>query len=117
MKVFTLDIRIDIMYMELLKTHIELREVVRVALILLHGNAHIEAGVSISEGMLSENMSEEALIAHQIVYDGVVNSGGLENIKVDKEMMKYVDKAQSQYLHHLKTSKENQTIAEKKKVE
>ena len=89
----------------------------RIALILLHGNAHVEAGVSINEGMLSENKSEEALIAHQIVYDGVVNSGGLENIRVDKEMMKYVDKAQSQYFHHLKTSKENQTIAEKKKVE
>ena len=32
--------------MELLKTHIELREVVRIALILVHGNAHVEAGVS-----------------------------------------------------------------------
>ena len=84
MKIFTLDLRIDTLYMELLKTHIELREVVRIALILVHGNAHVEAGVSINEGMLSENMSEEALIAHQIVYDGVVNSGGLENIKVDR---------------------------------
>ena len=32
-------------------------------------------------------------------------------------MMKYVDRAHSQYLNHLKTSKENQTIAGKKKVE
>ena len=62
-------------------------------------------------------MSKEALVAHRIVYDGVVNSSGLENVKVDKKMMKSVDKAHSQYLHHLKTSKENQTIAEKKKVE
>ena len=37
--------------------------------------------------------------------DGVVNSGRLENVKVDKEMMKYVDKAHSQYLHNLKTKK------------
>ena len=49
--------------------------------------------------------------------DGVVNSGRLENVKVDKEMMKYVDKAHSQYLHNLKISKENQTIAAKKKAE
>ena len=69
---------------------------------------------AINEGMLSKNMSEEALVAHRIVYDGAVNSGGLENVKVDKEMMKYVDKAHSQYLHHLKASKENQTIAEKR---
>ena len=46
-----------------------------------------------------------------------MNSGGLQNVKVDKEMMKYVDKAHSQYLYHLKTSKENQNIVEKKKVE
>ena len=59
-------------------------------------------------------MSEEALVAHRIVYDGVAKSGGVENVRVNKEMMKYVDKAHSQYLHHLKTSKENQTIAEKK---
>ena len=46
-----------------------------------------------------------------------MNSGGLEKVKVDKEMMKYVDKAHSQYLYHLKRSKENQTIVEKKKIE
>ena len=78
----------------------------KIVLILPHGNSFIEAGVSINEDMLSESMSEEALVAHQIVYDSVVNSGRLENVRVDKEMMKYVDKAHSQYLHHLKTSKE-----------
>ena len=72
---------------------LELNEVVEIVLILLHGNARVEADLSINEDMLSENMSEEALVAHRIIYDGVVNSGGLENIKVDKEMMKYVDKA------------------------
>ena len=113
MKACTLDLRIYTLYMELLKTHIGLREVVKIVLILSHGNARVEAGVSINEDMLSENMSEEGLVAHRIVCDGVVNSGGLANVKVDKEMMKYVDKAHSQYLHHLKTSKENQTIAEK----
>ena len=116
MKAFTLDLIIDTLYLELLKTYIELREVVKIVLIFSHGNAHVEAAVSIN-GDITENMSEEALVAHRIVYDGVVNNGGLENVKVDKEMMKYVDKALSQYLHHLKTSIENQTIAEKKKAE
>ena len=83
MKAFTLDLRIDTLYMELLKTHIELREVVKIVLILSHGNARVKAGVSINEDMLSENMSEKALVAHRIVCDGVVNSGGLEYVKVD----------------------------------
>ena len=46
MKAFTLDLRIDTLYMELLKTHIELREVVKIVLILSHGNARVEAVVS-----------------------------------------------------------------------
>ena len=91
--------------MELLKTNIEFREVVKNVLILLHGNAGVEAGASINKDVLSENMSEEALVAHRIVYDGVANSGGSENVRVNKEMMKYVDKAHSQYLHHLKAKK------------
>ena len=55
MKAFTFDLRIDILYMELLKTHIELSKVVRIVLVLSHGNARVEAGVSISEDMLSKN--------------------------------------------------------------
>ena len=66
MKIFTLDLRIDTLYMELLKTHIERREVVKIVLILSHGNVHVEAGVSIIED-ISENMSEEAFVAHRIV--------------------------------------------------
>ena len=48
MKAFTLDLRIDTLYIELLKIHIELREVVKIVLILSHGNACVEAGVSIN---------------------------------------------------------------------
>ena len=75
MKAFTLDLRINTLYTELLKTHIERREVMKIVLILSHENARVEAGVSINED-ISENMiKEEVLVAHRIVYDGVVNSG------------------------------------------
>ena len=71
--------------MELLKTNIELRKVVKIVQILLHGDASVEAGVSINEDMLS-GMSQEALVAHWIVYNGLVNSGWLENVKGDDEI-------------------------------
>ena len=64
MKVFTLALRIHTLCMELLKTNIELRKVVKIVLILSHGNACVEAGVSINEDILSESMSEKALVAH-----------------------------------------------------
>ena len=69
--------------MELLETNIESREVVQIVLILSHGIARV-GGKSINKDMMSENMPGEALVAHRIIYDGIVNNGGLKNVKVDK---------------------------------
>ena len=75
MKAFTLDLRINTLYTELLKAHIELREVMKIVLILSHENARVEAGVSINEDISDNMIKEEVLVAHRIVYDCVVNSG------------------------------------------
>ena len=63
MKDFTLDTRLDVLYMELLACHVELREIVKFILILSHGNARVKAGFSIYEDALLENMSEKSLTA------------------------------------------------------
>ena len=47
--------------MELLKTNIELRKVVKIVQILLHGDASVEAGVSINEDMLSACLKKLSL--------------------------------------------------------
>ena len=46
-----------------------------------------------------------------------MNSGGLENVKVDKEMMKYVYKDHIQYMYRLKTKKIKLLLKKKKKKE
>lgn len=117
MKSFTSDLRLDTLYMELLTAHIEFREVVKIVLILSHGNARVEAGFSVNKDALSENMSEDALVAHRIVYDSVQREGGLKNVVISSQMMKSVENAHSQYLQKLEKSRAHQTEAEKRKLE
>ena len=63
MKEFNMDERLDVFYMNHLSRHVELREVVKLAMILSHGNARVESGFSPNEDMLVENMSEGSLVA------------------------------------------------------
>ena len=47
---------LDDHYMPLLQNHLELREIVKIVLILSHGNVCVGPGFSINEDMLLENM-------------------------------------------------------------
>ena len=57
MKEFNMNERLDVFYMSRLSRHVELREVVKLVMILSHGNARVESGFSANEEMLVENMS------------------------------------------------------------
>ena len=43
-------------------------------------------------------MSESAIVAQRIYYDGVMNDGGLFKVEVDCQMIKYAKKAYGQYI-------------------
>ena len=63
MQTFTPDLRLVVSYMELLISHLELRETVKITLVLTHGNAHVESGFLIKEDILIEGMSESSTFA------------------------------------------------------
>lgn len=63
MQTFTPDLRLVVSYMELLISHLELREIVKIILVLTHGNAHVESGFLINEDILIEDMSESSTVA------------------------------------------------------
>ena len=58
----------------------ELKEVVKVCLILSHGNASVESGFSINQLILDVNMKEQSLVTQRIVYEGVMNEGALSKL-------------------------------------
>ena len=84
MKEFNIDERLDLFYMSRLSRHVELREVVKLVMILSHGNARLESGFLANEEMLVENMSGGSLVARRMVFDGVMNEGGIANVDVNR---------------------------------
>ena len=62
-KEFNMNERLDVFYMSHLSHHVELRELMKLAIILSHGNACVESGFSANEEMLVENMSEGSVVA------------------------------------------------------
>ena len=71
-------------------------------MILSHG--YVESGFSASgfQGFqLVENMSEGSLVARRMVFDGVMNEGGIFNVDVNRKMLKFVNNAHSEYVKQL----------------
>ena len=64
--------------------------------------------------MLVENMSKASLVARRMVFDGVMNEGGICNADVNRKMLKFINSAHSEYVKQLEKQKEQQTSGEKK---
>lgn len=89
-------------------------------LVLPHGNAEPERGFSINKHLLDIHGSatkEDTLIALRMVKDWIVRVGGVENIVVTKELMKFCYKAREKYMEHLRLEKEKKELKAKKEKE
>jgi len=57
-------------------------QVVRIVLILSHGNAAVESGFSVNKELLVENMEEETIVTQRVVFDAI-RVAGMDATKVD----------------------------------
>ena len=106
-----LESRLDDFYMHIIDDKDgDLIAVIKLCLVLSHGNAHVESGFSINEQLLHENEREITVIAQRIVYEGILS------VDINDSMMRYVNKSHSLYIQELEKNKKHQTEAEKKRV-
>lgn len=96
--------------------------VVKLCLIISHGNASVERGFSVNKTILVENLKEQSLVNQRIVYDGIKSLGGVENIQIDKRMMLAVRGARQRYRRDLEDKKkyldkQAVKVQEKRKLE
>ena len=87
------------------REYAELWRVIKLILILSHGNAAVESGFSVNGDMLVENLHESSLVAQRTVFDSISYAGGVLGVSVDKRMMQYVRGARSRYDDAMKASK------------
>jgi len=101
------DDKLDAFYFEVLGDRTEfsaLWHVVKLILIVSHGNAAVESGFSINNDMLVENLLEESLIGQRTVYDAIQKAGGLLSVNIDKRMLQSVRAARSRWEEALRKS-------------
>ena len=96
-----MDQRLDVFYMSRLSHHVELREVIKLVMILSHGDARAESGFSANEEMLVENMSEGSLVARRMVFNGVKDERGISYVDVNRNMLTFINNAHSEYVKQL----------------
>ena len=117
--------RLDTFYYELLGRHKDFQElwhVMKLILVLSHGNAAVESGFSINEEMLVENLHEDSLVGQRIVFDAIQNAGDdVMSVNIDKRLLQFVRSARARWEEALKAKKdgcnnEKNEAAAKKRV-
>ena len=78
------DDRLDDFYARIFDSHvfIDLEDVVRIVLILSHGNARVESGFSVNGDILVEKMLASTVVALRLVYEGIERAGGVTKMEV-----------------------------------
>lgn len=98
------------------KKYSNIWSVVRLVLVLSHGQASVERGFSVNEDMLVPNLKKETLIGLRIVYDTVKSLNiKVSEFKITDEMLKYCSSAKSRYNLHILDEKKSQEDENKKR--
>ena len=76
-------------------------EVMRMLLILSHGQATVEKGFSINRQVMVENMKERSFIAQRTIHDHLLHSGGLGALVIDKPLLSAAASGRRKYAEYL----------------
>lgn len=76
----------------------ELWQVIKIVLVVSHGNARVEGGFSVNKECLTPNLKQDTLKAQRIVCDAVKAAGGLSKELISAGLLKSVSMARKRYL-------------------
>ena len=110
--------RVDTFYARILDSShtVDLESIVRLVLVLSHGNARVESGFSINDDILLPNMLAETTVTQRIVHDAVQKAGGPTKVAITSELMKMVKNSHRTYTA-AKDEKKQKSDARKRVVE
>lgn len=100
--------RLDDFYVKHMSTNKEytaLFHVIKLILVLSHGNADPERGFSMNKHVLVDNLQENGIKTKRRIHDVLKNVGGPLNIKIDAKMLSHCSSAHSKYKLYLEEQK------------
>lgn len=84
------------------KQPVQVWSVVKLLLLMSHGQATVERGFSVNKEVAVENLKERSFIAQRIIRDHIESVGGLPNVQISKKKLLMSSAgAQQKYLSHL----------------
>lgn len=89
--------------------------VIKLCLVLSHGQADVERGFSVNKKVEVENLKEESIIAQRMICDYVSSVGGVLNVPISKELLNSCAHARQRYMQDLEKQKEQNTSAVQKR--
>ena len=87
----------------------ELFEVVKIVLVLSHGQAAVERGFSVNKEIEVENMKQQTLVAHRVICDHVTNVEGILNVDLNKDLLLSARMSRQRYDAFLEQERQNRT--------
>ena len=100
--------RVDTLFFECManESYKDLFSVVKLILILSHGQATVERGFSINKEVEVENLKEHTLVAQRIVCDHVNSVGGVLKVELSKSLLLSVKMSRQRYEKYLDQEKQ-----------
>ena len=110
--------RADSFFYEIIGTdpeYTKLWKVVKIVLILSHGQAEVERGFSTMKQQYKDNLHEESFTAQRVVLDHITHVGGSMNVEINKTVMKEVSQARMRYQMQLEANRRKEERDESSK--
>ena len=86
--------------------------IVKLILLLSHGNSSVERGFSINKEIEVENMKEHTLVAKRVICDHVYSVDGILNVQLDKPLLLSVKQSRQKYERYLESERLKKKTAE-----
>lgn len=91
---------------------VKLYELVKVLLLLSHGQAAVERGFSVNKEVEVENLKHQSLIAQRIICDYDSSVGGIHNVPITEPMLKEARSARLKYETYLEDERKKKKSQE-----
>ena len=104
--------RVDTLFFECManESYKSLFSVVKLILILSHGQATVERGFSVNKEVEVENLKEHTLVAQRIVCDHVSSVGGVLKVELSKPLLLSVKMSRQRYEKYLDQEREKKKL-------
>lgn len=110
--------RLDEFYPDLLKfssSYSELWTIVKLLLVLSHGQATVERGFSVNRQVCVENLKDLSYVSQRVVCDAVEKAGGVLQVPITRELRMAVSAARHKYGAYLEAEKKQNLEASKQR--